>query len=233
MNADTNTKRQLMIKYDIKDVAHFAAADDDSIVSEPEAAPFEVMKIAAGEWRSMSSVLKKAWKDRCSTINQLPVNGVFHDVPPVLVSDLNNHVLQSLNYEFDHFSRLFRQALKAKPQVADSIKFKTFGKERFVLGDKIFRSFYFNHLLKLTAFGDWNSLSRLNVREIVQRTRMTRIVHVASKRRLVELFCLNGVCPFIIDDDSSSSSLYCSGGKVFLQEMEVVEKELVLWRMKI
>jgi hypothetical protein len=41
INADTNTKqRQLMIKYGIKNIVQFAAADDDSIVSEPEAAPF-------------------------------------------------------------------------------------------------------------------------------------------------------------------------------------------------
>jgi hypothetical protein len=123
----------------------------------------------------MSSVLKKAWKDRCSSINQLPVHGVFRDVPPMLVSNLNHHVLQSLTYEFDRFSSFIRQALKTKPRVADNIKYKTFGKERFELGEKIFRSFYFSHLLKMTIFGDWNGLSRLKDREIVQRSRMTRV----------------------------------------------------------
>jgi hypothetical protein len=52
----------------------------------------------------------------------------------------------------------------------------------------------------------------------------------------MELFCLNGVCPFIVDDDRSSSEVYCSGGKVVsLQQLASGgEKELVfLLRMKI
>jgi hypothetical protein len=111
-----NTKFQLMLKYGMINIVQFVAADNNGIVSELEASPFEVMKVAAEEWKSMmSSVLKKAWKDRCSTINQLPVIGGFHDVPPVLVSNLNHHVLQSLTYKFDHFSCFIRQALKTKP----------------------------------------------------------------------------------------------------------------------
>jgi hypothetical protein len=73
-----------MVNYGIKRIAEFAAAGDDSIMSEPEALPHEVMKMAAEEWGEMSAILKNAWKDRCMSINQLPpVHSIFHVVPPV------------------------------------------------------------------------------------------------------------------------------------------------------
>jgi hypothetical protein len=39
--------------------------------------------------------------------------------------------MQSLTYAFDHFTCSIRQTLRTKLQVADSIKQKTFGKEKF------------------------------------------------------------------------------------------------------
>lgn len=219
VNSDSNTKRRLMVKYGIKGIAEFAAADDDSIISEPEALPHEVMKMAAGEWGEMSGVLKNAWKDRCVSINQLPVLGVFHVVPPVLVSNLNGHVMQSLTYEFDRFTCLIRQALRSKLQIGDSIKVKTLGKEKFELGDKVWRTFYFNHMLKVTIFGEWDSFSRVQKEEITYRKRMTKVIHIASRRRLMELFSLNGVCPFTMEDDGRRNAVYCCGGKVVLKDI--------------
>jgi hypothetical protein len=142
----------------------------------------KVMKIAAGEWRTMSSVLKKPWKDRCFSINQFPVHGIFHYVPPVLVSNLDTrrHVLLSLTYEFDCFNSIIKRALKSKVQVADNVKRKTFEIEKFKMGDKLFQKFYFNHLLKLTFFReDWNSASRVHDREVVHKTLLTKVFHMA------------------------------------------------------
>lgn len=217
VNADVDTKRRLMIKYKIKGAMEFAAVDDDSIISEPEAGAFEVMKIAAGEWNAMNSDLKEAWKDRCNAVNQLPVLGVFKTVPSELVGTLNGHVIQSLTYEFDRFCSFMNQALKSKTRIPDTVKWKTFGKERFELGNKIFRSFYFNHLLKLTIFGDWSLFPKLKSCEVVYRTRMTKIIHVSSLGRMEEIFSFNGVCPFVIRDNGSNR-IFCCGGKVYVKE---------------
>ena len=112
------------------------------------------------------------------SINQLPVHGVFHDVPPVLVSNLNDHVMHSLTSEFDRFTCLIRQALRTKTWVADSVKEKTFGEGKFELGDKVCRSFYFNHMLKLTIFGEWDSFLKVRNGEIVYKKQMTKVIHI-------------------------------------------------------
>jgi hypothetical protein len=77
VNSDIRTKWMLMIKCKIKDEKQFAAADDDSVISEPGAGAFEVMKLSAHEWNGMNRDLKNAWKDQYQAINQLPVLGVF------------------------------------------------------------------------------------------------------------------------------------------------------------
>jgi hypothetical protein len=59
-------------------------------------------------------------------------------VPSDLVHRLNDHVRQSLTYEFDRFYLLMNQALKSKTWIPDTVKWKTFGKETFELGSKIF-----------------------------------------------------------------------------------------------
>jgi hypothetical protein len=219
MNSEITTKWMLMIKYKIKDEKQFAAADVDSVISEPVAGAFEVMKIAAREWNGMNSALKNAWKDRCHAINQLPVLGVFEMVPSDLVHRLDDHVMQSLTYEFNRFHLLMNQALKRKTQIPDTVKWKTFGKERFELGSKIFRSFYLNHLLKLTFFGDWSSFPKLSQsNEIVHRSRLTKVIHVSSVSRMREIFSLNGICPFFIND-IKSNRVYCCGGKVSVKEI--------------
>jgi len=48
---------------------------------------------------------------------------------------------------------------------------------------------------------------------------MTKVIHIASKRMLMELFSLNGVCPFMMQDDGRRNVLYCCGGKVMLKEV--------------
>lgn len=207
-----------MTKYSIKSYEDFQATDDDSIASEPEATPFEVMKIAAGEWNRMSSVLKKAWKDRCCAVNQLPIRGVFDCVPIDLRENLNGHAIQCLTFEYDRFCSSMSQALKSRTRIPDTVKWKSFGNEKFELGSQIFRSFYFNHLLKLTIFGDWCSFSKLAPYEIVHKSRMTKVIHVSSKHRMEEIFTLNGVCPFTCCDNKKNR-IYCCGGKVSVQEL--------------
>ena len=207
-----------MTKYSIKSYEDFQATDDDSIASEPEATPFEVMKIAAGEWNRMSSVLKKAWKDQCCAVNNLPIRGAFDSVPSELSKRLNEHVIQSLTLEFDHFCAFISQAMKTKTQIPDTVKWKTFGRERFALGNKICRSFCLTHLLTLTIFGNWQSFSKLASCEIVYRSRKTRVIHISSRHRLEEFFTLNGICPFHVNDDKNKK-IYCSGGKVSVTEL--------------
>jgi hypothetical protein len=176
------------------------------------------MKIAADEWNAMNSALKKAWKDRCCAVNQLLIRGVFDRVPIELRDSLNGHVIQCLTFEFDRFCSSMSQALKSRTQIPDTVKWKSFGNERFEIGSQIFRSFYFNHLLKLTFFGDWCSFSKLAPYEIVHKSKKTKVIHVSSKHRMEEIFTLNGVCPFTCHDNKRNQ-LYCCGGKVSVQEL--------------
>jgi hypothetical protein len=77
----------------------------------------------------------------------------------------------------------------------ESIKEKTFGKERFELGSsQLFHFFFLNYLLKLTFFGC--NFSKLHQNEIVYRTNKAVVVHISSYQRIVELFTHNGVCVF-------------------------------------
>jgi RNase P/RNase MRP subunit p29 len=112
----------------------------------------------------------------------------------------------------------------------ESIKEKTFGKERFELGSQLFRSFFLNYLLKLTFFGC--NFSKLHQNEIVYRTNKAVVVHISSHQWIVELFTHNGVCVFEFSSDEGEKKRISCGGKVVLKQNHERYKESIGYVLK-
>ena len=59
----------------------FNLAEDDSVISEPEAKPQDAMIIAGQYCRNMSHNIQSAWQIWSRNVNNLPVLGRFVDLP--------------------------------------------------------------------------------------------------------------------------------------------------------
>ena len=81
MNSGKETKQEMMVYYSIASQEEFDLAEDDSVISEPEAKPQDVMKMAGQYWRNMSGNIQSAWQIWSRNVNNLPVLGRFVDLP--------------------------------------------------------------------------------------------------------------------------------------------------------
>jgi hypothetical protein len=155
-------------------------------------------------WRRMGIVNQQAWKDRAAVVNRLPILGAFTSIPVEIQRNTDELVIQSLTLEYDRLVSYIHNGLKVTQPFTESIKEKTFGKERFELGSQLFCSFFLNYLLKLTFFGC--NFSQLHQNEIVYRTNKAVVVHISSHQRIVELFTHNGVCVFEFSSDEGEKN---------------------------
>ena len=71
---------------------------------------------------------------------------------------------------------------------------KKFRMEQFMLGNQVFKSIFLSFLLKSTFFGP--NLSFLKGYEVVVKNATCTIVHIHSRRRLIQLFTKNELYPF-------------------------------------
>ena len=214
-------KMELLCEASIHSYVEYEASDNDSVISRPEASTIDIIKLAARRWNQMENAMKMGWKERAQNINQLPIIGAFDAIPSVLYDGMNKHILASLTIDYDRFNTIIRNAIKKKSRVSDSIKIKRFGKEFVILGSQIFRSFHLNHLLLLTFFG--LNFSLLSNDEIVHRTKRTTLIHIASRKRIVEIFSKNDVCPFESVDEKSNMIHTCSGKVVVRSKLSLRE----------
>ena len=84
-----------------------------------------------------------------------------------------------------------RNSITRSPKKGLSLKAYMFGKERVVLQSQTYRRVYFNLLIRMYLFGHQNCSLRNS--EIVYRSKNTIIFHIASQRRMKELFIIAGL----------------------------------------
>ena len=222
----TEVRRDILSVRQIHDDRQYD--DDDSCVSDPPITSGHSMRLCGMLWREQSHDQVVAWKDRATNVNQLPILGAFTSLPETLQPNTEQMVMKSLTLEYDRLRTYIHNGLKKTQPFTDSVKEKTFGRERFELGTQLFRSFFLNYLLKLTFFG--SNCSKLSPHEVVYRTNKSVVVHIASHDRMIELFTMNGVCAFEYKkdgDNDGETHRYTCGGKVIVKEKRGRMRECV------
>jgi hypothetical protein len=139
-NLTSERKSEIMIEEGLHVAGDYD--DEDSIMSDPPITTSHTMRLCGIYWRRMGMVRQQAWKDRAAIINQLPVLGAFSSLPFELESNTEHLIVQSLTLEYDWLISYIHNGLKVTQPFTESMKEKTFGKERFELGSQLFRSFF-------------------------------------------------------------------------------------------
>ena len=190
------------------------ADDNDSVQSEEKIAYYEIMKLAVAKWRKMTPELKNSWKERADLVNSLPLLGKFETIPEHINPIQDSVILETLNQEFTRFQGIIKKSLMRTYKNKKMTSIKTFGLEKVVILDQVFKTLFLSHLLKTTFFGP--SLSFLRKYEVVMKTNKTAIIYINSRKRMIELFSKNELCPFeIIEGDI----LITVAAKIILSEI--------------
>ena len=206
-------KKNLLLSNNIHSPSSYQQHEDDpDIFDIPLCSGIDKSRLASKYWRRLSDELKSSWKERAILANNLPIIGQFEAIPPQIT---NEEILKAINIEYVKFVKLFNRAVRDKGRFIESMLFKSFGKEKIRIRSKIFRSLHLNHLLKLTFFGLNFSLIYSN--EIVQRSKKCCIVHIHSKKRMQEIFEMNGVCAFFTEGKEDEAKLYGCAGRAILK----------------
>ena len=173
------------------------------IYDRPTATVKQLHKLCGYKWNRMKRVrpeLIQAWKERALEVNLLPVLGKVDKFDNVVVP--HSLLLNCINAESERMRSFFRSALlsyRKERRQKTVLKKHTFHKEKFEEGTQVFRTVYFNLLLSNFLLGP--DLSFLRCHEVIHRSAKLRIVHIASRKRMVELFSLKNVSYFEIFDD--------------------------------
>ena len=153
----------------------------------------EIIRVAAKHWRRMTDQLRKCWRNRATKLNIRPIPGRFDRVPDDIEDSIHDDICASLTLDWENITKQFKSCMVRIPN--SSAKRKStyvFGKERVLLQNQVHRTFYLNSLLKLALFGrNFSRVSGCN--EIVHMTKRLAVVHFASRRRLNEVFNINGL----------------------------------------
>jgi hypothetical protein len=197
-----NQRKHLLLQHNIYTIEEYEKHEEHPRrYREPAFNGLIIYQVASIIWKdSLSPAMKQAWKGRADILNALPPYGQHTQIPIVI----NNHaaILNSLNYSFHNFVTYMHPLLKRDPRLHnDKMKphyFRMFGKERVVMNKQMFCSFFLNHLLHLTFFGEWCNHSFLPF-EVVGKTRNEKLVHIGSGLRLMEMTTINKVSPFQVD----------------------------------
>ena len=150
-----------------------------------------VMKLACKYWSHLYNYnMKDAWKNRAIILNSRKLKGKFVSIPNDITCELNNHVMDTLTYEWQKLIVIMRNSItKAQSRTKTCLTYK-FGKESVRLGSQSYRDISTSYLLELTIFG--KNKCNLKQREIVYKTKKIMIVNIASKARFDELFIKEG-----------------------------------------
>ena len=108
-------------------------------------------------------------------------------MPVCLEHHFIRNVLESLTNEWVNVCKEFNGNLKRPKrtiQDCDSGTISCFGKERVMVRNELVKKVRLSTMMVLTLFGNTNA--KLNVEEIVEKTKNGTVVHVASWERMKE-----------------------------------------------
>jgi hypothetical protein len=147
----------------------------------------------------------QAWKDRAVQLNALPPQGQFTNIPPIIYNQAA--IINCLNYSLKDFASYMHCLIKRDPRQRNSkmspLYYRMFGKERVIMGKQLYCSHFFNHLLYVVFFGEWLNHS-FHPFELISSTRNTKLIHIGSAKRLIEMTEVNGLSPFQVTSYNNS-----------------------------
>ena len=181
------------------------------IYDAPIATAMEKYRLASKSWGRLSDELKKCWSERADLVNRLPILGEVQELPPQVT---NEEVITSINLELAKFVNIMHNSIRRGGTITESLKWKSFGKEKIIVRSKIFRSVFLSHLLKLTFFGV--NCSVLKEDEIVYKRKKTSVIYIHSKQRMVDLFERGSISAFTVVDKNDSCKIVGCGGRFIL-----------------
>ena len=165
------------------------------IKSDPHVKLGDTMKLASAHWRSTSDGMKESWRKRAEYLNSRPIPGKYVAIPYSLKSNFVNTVLESLTGEWKSICKVFGAGMKRPKKVVQAhVKGsrKCFGKERVMVRNEVVRTICTSALMVVALFGEGGKCFEGG--EIVETTRNTTVVHIASLRRMAEIFTINSLC---------------------------------------
>lgn len=178
-------------------------SDEDSTDSHIERREQSVeykfsFKCACRKWNCLREEIKEAWVQRTVNLNGRFLPGAFVNIPNCIGGgDLNRvrtSVLSSLSRDWRVILAIMKSAItRSRRQDGISLTVHRFGKERVKLRLQTYRKFLLPSLLNLVLFGG-DSYSHLTNREVVYKTRRIVVIHIASQRRMREMFTVVEEC---------------------------------------
>ena len=211
---DDKTRKRVCIQSGVHREEEYMGAEDDSVISNPVVSYHQIMKMGVMRWRGMSRELKCGWKERAEMVNSLPILGRYTQPPEHLIGTLDTVVVITLNQEFNRFAQSVKISLRRSYKNKNYSAVKSFGMERVTIGYQIFKSFFISHLLTTTFFGP--SLCFLRGYEIVAKCSSSTLIHLHSRRRIIELFTENELCAFEYMDGDETITV---AAKIILNDL--------------
>ena len=175
-------------------------SDEDSTRTPVSYGACHIMMAAARHWHRLSESVKTAWRRRAVRLNSMPVPGRFRSFPrevskkPKIVGNrvLEQLIFDSLADDWGMVCKIMRSAMYRKARVVDSQTTFCFGKESVVMQNQVYRKFHLNRLLNAVLFGC--KYEKLHPKfEVIYSKKKEALVHFASRRRMVEIFSVNGL----------------------------------------
>lgn len=200
-NIKTDMKRKGEINLLVQNVS-----DYDSVYSLVSIDHTDVIRYAGNRWKRFSRNRKECWSFRAARLNREPVVGKFEHMPNLLT---NRILCESLTMEWRHMCKGFRSAMmrEAGRNLSQRSYSMSFPGVRSQVGRQYFRRSYMSPIIHKILFGE--GYSNLKDNELIKKVKKSAIVHIASRDRMKQLFCMNDLCGvnFIIDEFNYN----CSG----------------------
>ena len=148
-----------------------------------------IFKAACTRWSIiLPHQMKNAWNSRAKKLNRRKVPGKYVNLPWEEEREDNTKVkvLNALSYEWDVVVSFLRNCITRQPKALLSSMSYKFGSERVIIGSQTYRNFRFSYLAEISIFGP--NFSLLSSNEIISNTKKMVLVHIASQRRMKDLF---------------------------------------------
>ena len=206
---------------DSTDTAHGAVSYYDLSKEHKRKYLSDVMRAAGSHWKSLSDAHKKAHKKRTNRANRRRIAGKFDSVPAGLVHESEEDVVDAyediicdmFTNEWSHWLSVFKTFV-TKPRITDSSRVITFANEVVTLQSQMYKpSMRINPLILPVLFG--RSYEKLEHHELIRRARGNAVMHVASRRRMRELFTLEQLS--IVEYSTSNGGIQFACGKIITQ----------------
>jgi len=149
------------------------------------------------KWTELSDEMKEAYRYRAYLLNEQPIPGTItseniHEALDVNEKNVVSEISSLLCQDLQQNAKLFHHRLiTGRRNGKDSNASYKFYQERIRVGSQIYRTFRLPCAIIRCIFG--KDMSRIQEDEIIKETNKQCYIHIASLRRLSDLFTIQGL----------------------------------------